>query len=291
MTHVRFFWGIEDMDLYSFGRTLQISVGVVTLATFWMAALAKKGGVLHRRAGAIYLISLVAILATASLMFVARLRVGDTSPAAFIGILTVFLGTSAWLAWSSIRHKRNVALLTGRVYKLLASLNLVAGVLMVGLFFVARFPLILILSSVGFVLGTTMWRLALRGPRDRRWWLEQHMNAAAVNFAATHDSFLSLAVGSVIPVLREPWPRALIAVSVLSLALVLRIWMGRLYLRSHRSAGDTSSQGGDYLNEETTTVRSRRSLPCSFLRSECQPPSRAQDHPKPTTALGVPALS
>jgi hypothetical protein len=278
------------MDLYSFGRTLHVSVGVVTLATFWIAALAKKGSTLHRRAGAIYLISLIAILATSSMMLVARLRVGDASTAAFISILIVFIGTSAWLAWSSIRYKRSLALLTGRVFKLLASLNLVAGVLMVGLFFVARFPLILILSSVGFVLGTTMWRLALRGPRDRRWWLEQHMNAAAVNFAATHDSFLSLAVGSVVPVLREPWPRALIAVSVLSLALVLRIWLGRLYLRFHRSAGSTSSQSGA-LTEETTTVRSRRSIAVLVLAlgmstaTTVAPTGSAN----PTTALGMPA--
>jgi hypothetical protein len=243
------------MDLYSLGRTLHISVGVITLATFWMAALAKKGGVLHRRAGAIYLMSLIGILATAGAMLVARLSVGDRSTAAFIAILTVFLGTSTWLAWSSIRHKESLPMLTGRVYKLLASLNLVAGVLMVGLFFVARSPVILMLSSVGFVQGTTMWRLVLRGPRNRRWWLEQHMNAAAINFAATHDSFLSLAVGSVIPVLREPWPRAFIEVSVLSLALALRLWMGRVYLQSRLEARDGSSQSGDHPTEETNTVR------------------------------------
>jgi hypothetical protein len=220
------------MDFYSLGRTLHVAVGTVTLTTFWIAALATKGSVLHRRAGAIYLVSLLAILATAVMMLLARLRAGDSSTAAWIGMLIIFIGTSAWLAWSSIRSKQSAALLTGPVYKALASLNLGAGALMVGLFFVARFPLILILSSVGLVLGATMWRLVLRGPRDRRWWLEQHMNAAAVNFAATHDSFLSLAVGGGVPVLREPWPRALIAVSVLSLALALRIWMGRRYLGS-----------------------------------------------------------
>jgi hypothetical protein len=233
------------MDLYSFGRILHVSVGAITLATFWIAALAKKGGILHRRAGAIYLVSLIAILATAGLMLLGRLSHGDTSTAVWIGLLMIFIGTSAWLAWSSIRQQQNVALLTGRLYKVLALFNIAAGVLMVGLFFLTRFPLILILSSVGFAMGTAMWRLVLRGPRDHRWWLEQHMNAAAVNFAATHDSFLSLAVGSVIPVLREPWPRALIAVSVLSAALVLRIWMGRAYLGSPRGAGTGSSQRGN----------------------------------------------
>lgn len=87
------------MDLYSFGRTLHASVGMVPLATFWIAALAKKGSVLHRRAGAIYLGSLVAILATAGMMPLGRLSVGDASQAAWIGILIIFIGTSAWLAW------------------------------------------------------------------------------------------------------------------------------------------------------------------------------------------------
>jgi hypothetical protein len=238
------------MELYSFGRTLHLSVGVITLATFWIAAFAKKGGMLHRRSGAVYLVSLIAILATAGLMLVGRLSHGDTSSAAWIGILIIFIATSAWLAWSSIRRKQSVALLTGSVYKMLASLNLVAGALIVGLFVVTRFPLILILSSVGFAMGTAMWRLILHGPRDRRWWLEQHMNAAAVNFAATHDSFLSLAVGSVIPVLREPWPRALIAVAVLSVAFVLRIWLGRLYLGTRGDARDDASHHDAHSRKE-----------------------------------------
>jgi hypothetical protein len=218
------------------------------------------------------------------------LSVGDTSTAAFIGILTVFVGTSAWLAWSSIRHQQSQALLTGRVYKLLASLNLIAGVLMVGLFFAARFPLILILSSVGFVQGTTMWRLVLRAPRDRRWWLEQHMNAAAVNFAATHDSFLSLAVGSVVPVLREPWPRAFVAVSVLSLALILRLWMGRVYLQPRLGTGDGSSQRGDHPPDKTSTMRSRHSLVALVLALGISAATLAfaPGTPKPTPAHDSP---
>jgi hypothetical protein len=43
--------GIDAMDLYTFGRTVHISVGVITLVTFWIAALARKGSALHRRAG------------------------------------------------------------------------------------------------------------------------------------------------------------------------------------------------------------------------------------------------
>jgi hypothetical protein len=222
------------MDLYQFGRTLHVSVGVVTLGTFWIAALARKGSVVHRRAGSIYLLSLVAILATSFVMLVARLRHGDASTAAFIAFLTVYVGTSAWLARASIRSKGDPALLIGPFYRLLASLNLAAGVLMIGLFLITRIALILVLSTVGLVMGTAMWRMVLRGPRDHRWWLEQHMNAATANFGATHGSFLSLAVASIVPALRHPLTSALVNAAVIVLALALRIWLGRRYLGSRR---------------------------------------------------------
>lgn len=230
------------MELYQLGRTLHIAVGTVTLATFWLAALARKGGVLHRRAGRVYLLSLIGILATAFVMLAAQLRSGDTSMAAFIAFLSVYLGTSAWLAWFSIRRQADPALLIGWTYKALASLNIATGVLMIGLFLITRIPIILVLSSVGLGVGWSMWRLALRTTHDRLWWLELHMNAATVNFGATHDTFLALAVGSVVPMLREPWIRAFISLVVLSIALGLRIWLGRRYLGSRRTTDGISSR-------------------------------------------------
>jgi len=226
------------MTLYALGRMLHVIVGVVTLITFWTAALAPKGSPRHRAAGRIYLLSLVGILATASLMLVDRLRAGQLDLAAFLFFIAIFLGTSAWLAWASIRSRRDVRLLTGTVYRLLASLNIAAGVLMIGLFVVTRFPLMLVLSLVGIGQGAAMWRLALGGPRDERWWLEQHMNAAVVNFGSTHDTFLAVAVGSVVPVLRAPGPRAVVALVVLLVAMALRIGLGRLYLRTQGRSGE-----------------------------------------------------
>ena len=95
------------MTLYALGRMLHVIVGVVTLITFWTAALAPKGSPRHRAAGQIYLLSLVGILATASLMLVDRLRAGQLDLAAFLFFIAIFLGTSAWLAWASIRSRRD----------------------------------------------------------------------------------------------------------------------------------------------------------------------------------------
>ena len=74
-------------------------------------------------------------------------------------VISIFIGTSAWLAWSLIRHHGDIAMLIGPVYRLLASLNIAAGLLMIGLFVVAQYSLVLILSTVGLGQGTVMWRL------------------------------------------------------------------------------------------------------------------------------------
>jgi hypothetical protein len=48
-----------------------------------------------------------------------------------------------------------------------------------------------------------------------------------LNFIATHDSFLALGVGSVVPELRHGLPRMLIAVGLTAVAIVLRITLTR----------------------------------------------------------------
>jgi len=53
------------------------------------------------------------------------------------------------------------------------------------------------------------------------------MNGAMLNGIATHDSFLALGVGTVVPELRQPLPRMLVAVGVTATAVFLRVWTAR----------------------------------------------------------------
>jgi hypothetical protein len=53
------------------------------------------------------------------------------------------------------------------------------------------------------------------------------MNGAMLNFIATHDSFLALGVGSVVPAVRQPVPRMMVAVSLTAIGVLLRVWMAR----------------------------------------------------------------
>jgi hypothetical protein len=210
------------MGLFDLGRLLHSGVGVVALVAFWTAALAAKGGEAHRRAGRVYLCALVGVMALSTLMVLGKAREGDPALAVFLAFLISLVGTASWLMWFSIQRRREPERLLGRTYRGLATWLIVAGIALFGLGVARRHPLTMFLSLLGAAFGANMWRLALAPSRDHRFWLAHHMNGALLNFIATHDSFLALGVGSVVPELRHGVPRMSIAVGLAVLALVLR---------------------------------------------------------------------
>jgi hypothetical protein len=218
------------VELFDLGRLLHSAAGIVTLVSFWVAALAHKGGARHRRAGKVYLVSLLAVMTFSSLMVAGKAVSGDPAIAIFLAFLISMVGTASWLMWFSIRRRREAQALTGGVYRGLASWLMLAGAALFILGASRRLPLTMFLSLLGVGFGANMWRLALAPARDG--WLAHHMNGAMLNFIATHDSFLALGVGSVVPALRQGSPRMLVAAVVTLLGLSLRVWMARRPFRA-----------------------------------------------------------
>ena len=217
------------MDLFELGRVLHSAAGMVALAAFWVAALAGKGGHLHRRSGRVYLLALMGVMALSSLMVAGRALHGDPGAAIFLAFLISLVGTASWLMWFSSRLKRAEGRLHGIVYRGLASWLVAAGAGLLALGIGRGAPLMMLLSSLGVAFGLNMWRLALARHRGGRWWLAQHMNGAMLNFIATHDSFMALGIGTVVPELRQPVPRMLIAAGVISAGILLRIAASRRF--------------------------------------------------------------
>jgi hypothetical protein len=220
------------LDLYALGLTLHSAVGIAALGSFWVAALARKGGGAHRRAGKIYLVSMVGVMTLAGLMVAGKAVQGDPRVAVFFAFLISLVGTASWLTWFSVRRRRQPEGITGRTYRALATWLVAAGLLaFFGLGLPRRAPLVMFLSLLGLGFGANMWRLALAPRRDGRWWLAHHMNGAMLNFIATHDSFLALGVGSVVPELRQGVPRMTVAVSLTVIAVAVRAWKSRRPLK------------------------------------------------------------
>jgi hypothetical protein len=215
------------LALFEWGRLLHSLVGIVALASFWVAALAAKGGERHRRAGKVYLVALLGVMALSTLMVAGRFRIGDPGEAIFLAFLISMVGTASWLMWFSIRRKREPERLVGATYRGLASWLMAAGLALFGLGVARRQPMMMLLPLLGLGFGANMWRLALAPVRDGRWWLAHHLNGAMLNFIATHDSFLALGVGTVVPELRQPVPRMLVALTIIVVGILLRVRLGR----------------------------------------------------------------
>lgn len=220
------------MDLWVLGRMLHSAVGAVAVVAFWVAALAVKGGPAHRRAGRIYLLGLIGVMAMSTLMVAGKVANGEVGWAIYLVFLISIVGTASWLTWFAIRYRRDAERLTGPTYRVLASWLIVAGGAMFTFGVSIGRPVTSFIALIGLGFGANMWRLALAGDRGERWWLAQHMNGATLNFIATHDSLMALAIGSVVPALRQPVPRMLVATGVTATALLLRTWLGRRHLRT-----------------------------------------------------------
>ena len=215
------------MELFSLGVLLHSSVGTVALASFWTAALARKGSQVHRTAGKIFLISLIGVMTFATLLVAARVQSGNLGGALLYLFLISLVATACWLTWFSVRRQRDPERLTGATYRALASWLVIMGVVVFSIGVASGQPLTMFLALLGLGFGANMWRLAFARERGPQWWRAHHMNGAMMNFIACHDSFLTIGLASVLPEIRQPYPRMTVAVTVTAVAIVLRVWFAR----------------------------------------------------------------
>lgn len=178
------------------------TVGVVALATFWSAAVLRKGSALHRSAGQAYLLAMLAIIVTAIPMVGFQVQQGRTVTAAFLGYLVVIVATGVWGAWRAVRDKNDIERYTGPVYQALAWLSLASGVAVLALGLRVGAPLLIGFSAVGLFAGLDMLRKRRQRARlaaQPRWWLAEHYGAMLGNGVATHIAFLAIGLPRLLP--------------------------------------------------------------------------------------------
>lgn len=239
------------MDLYESARLAHIAVGTVVLASFWGAALARKGSVPHRRFGRVYVLAMAVLLAATLVIATGSVMAGNPMRAVFNVYVSLISVASVWMAWSSIAHRDDFTRYRGWPYKLICvalggyGLFLLSAVPKMGI--PARMAMVTAFAVLGLsIAGAMAWRL-VRGADHARWWLSEHLTAMGINFAATHASFSILAMSMVFPALKEPWTRTAILVGWMTSALVVRLWAGRRFLRGagrmHGAVGVTAGLG------------------------------------------------
>jgi hypothetical protein len=219
------------MTLYSILLYLHVAVGVVALLAFWGAALVRKGSLLHRRIGKVYLLAMFGILITAVPMAIHFLLQERISVGVFFIYLVVITATSCWLAPRAIQLKSAPQAYFNRRYGMVAGTNIVSGLLVFAIGVNRSDYLLMGFCWIGVITGIGMLRTLRRAPRPRNWWLKEHYGAMLGNGVATHVAFLAIGLGGFIRDLGIPMLQLVPWFLPLSIALVVGIVLDRRYAR------------------------------------------------------------
>jgi len=221
------------MTAYKLLLSLHGLLGVLALVTFWIGGMTRKGSPLHKGAGKIYLLAMVALLVPALPLAIRILVLKSQLGGVFLLYLWVIVVTSVWTSWRAIRDKRDWARFAGPAYKALAALNIVSGLVVLGMgLFLAQDSQVIFIafSSVGVLGGIAMLRFTRQAPDNPRWWLKEHLGGMIGNGVATHIAFLSIGLPKMLPMLDGPLLHNVAWLGPLATAVAARIYLGRKYL-------------------------------------------------------------
>lgn len=197
--------------LYDATRTIHLVAGVLALALFWVPALTRKGGPVHRRAGRAYVWAMGLVVATAIPLAVAFFVNGNWMLATFLAQLAVITFTALWAGRRVLAIKHDPALFRTRFHVGVAILNLVSAVaVLIVAWTVAPPGFFRVLFTVFGVIGlSAVWdtyRFFRQLPTDRRWWWYEHMGGMIGTGIAAHTAFGAIGVQRLFPELAlGPW--------------------------------------------------------------------------------------
>jgi hypothetical protein len=189
-----------------------IVTGTVALLSFWVPVIGAKGGTAHRKWGRIFTFSLLATgLSGLGMSVCSIIAPFETHP--HISDLNVVVGLLGWmmlylatltitLAWNGYvtarnrlaHHKNRSGLNIGLhvATMITAAITLAYGVSI-------REPLMMGISLLGFVAGTTSLLFIFRPQADRSAYIAQHLKASVGAGSAVYTAFISVGLVRWVP--------------------------------------------------------------------------------------------
>jgi hypothetical protein len=219
------------MSAYHLMLFSHAGLGVAALASFWVAALAKKGSGPHKLAGRIYVLAMAGLLLPAIPLSVRALLHFSTVFGLFLFYLLLITATALWRAWTAVRRKRDFAAYANASFRRLAWANIAAGAAILGVGAATVQPVLLGFSAVGILAGRGMLQLAQDGPPHARWWMGEHLNAMLGCGVATHIAFLLIGLPRVLPAAwNGPALQTFGWLAPLAVSAIARVLLSRKYL-------------------------------------------------------------
>jgi uncharacterized membrane protein len=180
--------------LYEATRYSHVVAGVAALVLFWVPALSRKGGVVHRRAGRLYVWFMSIVVATAVPLSVVFFVRGNWEVGTFLGYLSVITFSALWGGRRVLDVKASPEAFRTPFHAGVGILNLVSSLAVLAIAWTvapAGFMRILftVFSIIGLSAAMETLQFFRRPPTDRRWWWYQHMGGMIGSGIAAHTAF------------------------------------------------------------------------------------------------------
>lgn len=188
--------------LYEFFRHSHAWLGIAALLLFWVPALTRKGGQVHRAAGKTYVYFMLWVTVTGVIFAIRFLWTGNFVSGTFLGYLGVITFTAVWTGWRVLGTKASPAQYADTVYAILAWLNIASGaaVLALGLWY--QVWLFVLFSPIGLLAGWNALKFIKTPPTDRWYWVYEHFGGMIGSGIAAHVAFLAFGSRQLFP----DWP-------------------------------------------------------------------------------------
>lgn len=204
-------------------------VGIAALLLFWVPALTRKGGSVHRAAGRAYVYFMLVVTITGLLLSVRFVAAGQLVSGVFLGYLGVITFTAVWTGWRVLSAKRSPADYITPTYRVLAWLNLLAGLAVLALGLMDGIWLLVLFSPIGILAGLAAIRFSRSPPGDRWYWLYEHFGGMIGSGIAAHVAFLAFGSRRLFP----DWPLnglgVLPWITPVIVGMLATFWLNRHY--------------------------------------------------------------
>ena len=229
------------MDVYRWSLFLHVAAGATALATFWTAAVLRKGSTRHRRVGQVFLVAMIGVLASGVPLTLGLIERGRPASALFLTFLLLLNADGCWNAWRAIRLRQHRDAYFDGLFWCITAIVALAGTGIIALGVVIGAPLFMVFGSLGpFLLVDALYRRR-RAASDPLWWMREHYGAMIGNGVATHVAFLSIGLRNAVPGLDPAVVQQFAWFGPLLVAFVAAFWLDRRYGR--RPAAVDSARG------------------------------------------------
>ena len=237
---------------------LHVVFGTVALVAVPVALFVRKGGWWHRRAGAVFTLSMFVVLLSAAFLWQAKGHLFLVP----LGFVTAYLIFNAWRVIA--RRRRGPDAIDDAVDRLAAAAVILAGLATaaIGIFpstqlVVSIQPALIAIGAIGICFGLNDL-LGFRAPRSRPGWQFAHLSAMIASYISATTAFLVINAHHVPMMIRWLVPSSIgaLAIALYSLGILRQHWYVERLLgksRDRANAGKSAPNRSSVAVEQATT--------------------------------------